>query len=404
MARTAQHLAIIGAIAASIMGYLYYAPNSEGIAQMNKVRSLGAIMKVTHFVGVVAELFGVSDRVLVVRKISNLVQRLKEKPEDSELQIENTFIENVPVRIVRPINNNDKLPAIVYFHGGAFYMGSVDTHNAITSTLARSANVVVISVDYRLAPEHPFPAGLEDCYNVAKYVLQHGDSKKLRIDQDRVALAGDSAGGNFAAVNAMRFVTHPVGKHSPRLQILIYPVLQLFDMMLPSYIHAHFQFFPYTVDHTLSLYFHEKIDQSIYANNHTSVKQKKHYRKYIDWSLIPSKYRTVYKNPITDDKEGDPNLIERAKLVINPEVSPLLVEDNQLAKLPLTYILSVGHDRLRDEAFIYGGRLKHAGVPVVHNHYEHTFHGSLNFLYGPFALDIAQEMVGDIVKYVKENL
>jgi acetyl esterase/lipase len=202
----------------------------------------------------------------------------------------------------------------------------------------------------------------------------------------------------------MRFANHPVGKYSPRLQILIYPIVQLFDLMLPSYIQEHYEVFQYTVDHMLSMYFNQKIDASIYANNHTSIKQKKLYRKYVDWSLIPAKYRTVYKNPITDDKEGDPKLIEKAKEALNPEVSPLLVEDKQLAKLPTTYILSVGRDRLRDEAFIYGGRLKRAGVSVVHNHYEDTFHGSLNLLYGPLALDIANEMMADMVKYIKENL
>ncbi len=212
------------------------------------------------------------------------------------------------------------------------------------------------------------------------------------------------SGGNFAAVNAMRFATHSVSGHSPRLQILIYPVVQLFDLMLPSYLQQHHDFFHYTVDNVLSVYLNEKIDASIYANNHTSVKQKKHYRKYVDWSLIPSKYRTIYKNPITDNNEGDPNLIERAKKALSPEISPLLVEDDQLAKLPPTYILSVGHDRLRDEAFIYEGRLRRAGVSVVHNHYEHTFHGSLNFLYGPLGLDIAHKMITDIVGYVNDNL
>jgi len=212
------------------------------------------------------------------------------------------------------------------------------------------------------------------------------------------------SGGNFAAVNAMRFATNPGGEHSPRLQILIYPVLQYFDIMLPSYIHKHYQIYPYNIDHTLSIYFNETIDKSIYANKHTTAQQKKHYRKYVDWSLLPSKYRTIYKNPITDDHEGDPNLIEKAKQTLNPDVSPLLVEDEQLAKLPSTYILSVDHDRLRDDAFIYEGRLKRVGVPVTHNHFEHIFHGSLGFLDEPVALDIAREMMADIVKYVKENL
>jgi acetyl esterase/lipase len=202
----------------------------------------------------------------------------------------------------------------------------------------------------------------------------------------------------------MRFATNPVGKYSPRLQILIYPVLQYFDLMLPSNMQQHYQFFPLFVDHTLSVYFNETIDKSIYANKHTTANQKKHYRKYVDWSLIPSKYRTIYKHPITDDDEGDPNLIEKAKQALNPEVSPLLVEDEQLAKLPSTYLLSVDHDRLRDEAFIYEGRLKRVGVPVIHNHYEHTFHGSLGLLDGPVALDISRKMIADIIKYIKENL
>lgn len=202
----------------------------------------------------------------------------------------------------------------------------------------------------------------------------------------------------------MRFATHPVSKHSLRLQILIYPVLQYFDTMLPSYMHQHYQIFHYTMDHVLSNYLNETIDSSIYANKHTTVEQKKHYRKYIDWSLIPSKYRTIYKQPITDDQEGDPILIEKTKQLLNPDVSPLLVEDDQLAKLPSTYILSVGHDRLRDDAYIYEGRLKRVGVPVVHNHYEHIFHGSLGFVDGPAPLDIAREMMNDLVKFIKENL
>ncbi|CAF0762952.1 unnamed protein product [Rotaria sordida] len=404
MARTTQRIAIIGAIVASFIGYLYQAPHSEGIAQMNRVRILGIPIKIACLIGKVAELFGISSEAVVIQKFCKIVRQLKDKQEDAGLQIEDTLIENVPVRIVRPLNNNDNLPAIVFFHGGAFYMGSVDTHNGITSALARLANVVVISVNYRLSPQHPFPAGLDDCYTVAKYVLKHGDSKKLRIDRNRVALAGDSAGGNMATVNTMRFITHPVGQYSPRLQILIYPLLQLFDLMLPSYMHQHYEIFPYSVDYTMSVYLNEKIDASIYANNHTSLKQKRHYRKYVDWSLIPSKYRKLYKNPITDDKEGDPSLIKKAKKLLSPEISPLLVEDEQLAKLPPTYILSVGHDRLRDEAFIYEGRLKHVGVPVVHNHYEHAFHGSLSLLYGPSGLDIAHVMIGDIAKYVKKNL
>ena len=202
----------------------------------------------------------------------------------------------------------------------------------------------------------------------------------------------------------MRFATNPIGPYSPRLQILIYPSLQFFDLMLPSYLEQHFTFLRYTAYHKLSVYLNETIDRSLYANDHTSVAQKKFYRKYVDWSLIPAEYRTVYQKPMNDEHEGNPNLIERGKKALDPEVSPLLVDDEQLSKSPSTYILTVGHDRLRDEGFIYYGRLKRVGVPVVHHHYKNTFHGSITLLYGVVRLDIARQMVDHIVQYIKTNL
>ena len=202
----------------------------------------------------------------------------------------------------------------------------------------------------------------------------------------------------------MHLATHPIGNYSPRLQILIYPSLQFFDLMLPSYRESHFVFLYYTAYHKLSVYLNDTFDTSIYANNHTSIGQKKFYRKYMDWSLIPEEYRRIYKEPANDDYEGDPSLIEKSRKALEPEISPLLVEDNELEKLPSTYILTVGHDRLRDEGFIYEGRLKQVGVPVVHKHYKNTFHGSITLLYGLFGIDIAREMVNDIVQYIIETL
>lgn len=404
MAGTLKKLALFTAIFASFIGYLARLPNSDDLPQSGRVRAIAGIMKLNHLIGLAAETVGVSDRIQVIRRMGIVMNAIKQADEDEGVTIKNTKIEGVRVRIVQPIDAAGILPAIVYYHGGAYYMGSPDTHNALTSALARLAKVVVISVDYRLAPEHPFPAGLEDCYKVTKYILENGNKAQLNIDQNRVAIAGDSAGGNFAAVLAMRFATNPNTKNVPRAQILIYPVLQMFDMMLPSYMTEHAQVFLYSVDHTLSAYFNQNIDSSIYANNHTTAAQKKQYRKYVDWNLIPAKYRKVYNKPINDDLEGDPVLVERAKLTLNPEVSPLLVEDQKLAKLFPTYVLTVGHDRLRDESFIYAARLKKNGVRVVHNHYEHTFHAAINFLHGPLALDVANDMVVGIVKFVQDTL
>ncbi len=169
----------------------------------------------------------------------------------------------------------------------------------------------------------------------------------------------------------MRLVSHSISVNLPRLQVLIYPVVQFFDHMLPSYLTPVLQIFHFGRGGlVLELYMNKSITPDILANNHTSIQQKKRYRPLVDWSFIPEKYRQVYKAPITDQIEGNAELIENAKGILQPDVSPLLVENNQLAKLPSTYVLTVDHDRLRDEAFIYAGRLKASGVNVVHHHFE----------------------------------
>ena len=203
----------------------------------------------------------------------------------------------------------------------------------------------------------------------------------------------------------MRLVNDKTAVNLPRTQVLIYPVVQLFDMMLPSYLTPLLQLFHFGREgQVLQLYMNRTITGDILVNNHTSIKQKKKYRPWVDWSFIPEKYRQIYKQPITDQIEGNPILIENAKEILNRDVSPLLVDDKELSKLPLTYVLTVDHDRLRDEGFIYAGRLKSSGVKVIHHHFENTFHGSLTFLEGIFELDVAHEMLDDIVEYLKDNL
>ncbi|CAF3721686.1 unnamed protein product, partial [Adineta steineri] len=190
-----------------------------------------------------------------------------------------------------------------------------------------------------------------------------------------------------------------------RLQVLIYPVVQFFDFMIPSYLTPALHIFHFgRAGQVFQLYLNKTITDDIIINNHTNLQQKKKYRQYVDWSLIPEKYRQIYKKPITDEIDGNNELIKNSEQLLDRKLSPLLVDNKELAKLPSTYILTVDHDRLRDEGFIYAERLKASGVKIVHHHFEHTFHGSLTFLEGIFELDIAHVMLDDIVKYVKDNL
>lgn len=175
--------------------------------------------------------------------------------------------------------------------------------------------------------------------------------------------------------------------------------------MLPSYRRPSLHIFHFAnMNDVLRYYFNATFSKSVRGNKHTNRNQKQKYRSFVDWSLIPSQYRQIFQHPIDHNEDGEPELIQDARFVLDPDASPLLVDNEILARLPPTYVLTVGHDALRDEGFIYAARVKASGVAVVHHHFENAFHGSLAFLSGPFALNIGHDLLNDVVNYLKENL
>ena len=126
----------------------------------------------------------------------------------------------IPGRVYFPGQEEEEKAVLLFFHGGGFVTESVESYNRICWNMARATGCRVVSVDYRLAPEHRFPAGLEDCYAVAKAVFQK--RKLLRTNPEQITLIGDSAGGNLAA--AVSLMARDRGEFAPRRQILIYPV------------------------------------------------------------------------------------------------------------------------------------------------------------------------------------
>jgi acetyl esterase len=137
-------------------------------------------------------------------------------------QIEDLKIEDrLPVRIYRPTSNTN-LPVVVYFHGGGWVLGNIETHDTICRRLAEISVSVIVSVDYRLAPEYPFPAAFDDCLEAVEYVSKNADC--LGIDKTRIAVCGDSAGGNLAAAVALKIRDQDTFKLDS--QWLIYPVIE----------------------------------------------------------------------------------------------------------------------------------------------------------------------------------
>jgi acetyl esterase len=211
-----------------------------------------------------------------------------------------------------------KLPALVFFHGGGWVVGDLETHDTMCRHIANAAGCAVVAVDYRLAPEHKFPAAVEDCLTATLWVAEHG--AELGVDGARLAVGGDSAGGNLAAVVSL--ILRDRGAPQPRAQLLLYPALD-FGMKQASY--------------------------QRFAEGHL---------------LTEATMRWFAEAYIGEPKDAD-----------DWRASPLRAAD--LSGLPPAYLLTAGYDPLCDEGIAYVRRLREAGVAVKHRHMPDQIHGFL---------------------------
>jgi acetyl esterase len=247
---------------------------------------------------------------------------------------------SLPVRMYADADG--PLPVAVYYHGGGWVRGNLDTHDGICRHLAREAGCLVVSVDYRRPPEHPFPAAVEDAYAAVEWVDEHAGT--VGGDPDRIAVAGDSAGGNLAAAVAgmSRDRDGPDLAH----QLLLYPVLEhAFDT--PSY--------------------------EAFAEGYLPTR---------------ATMRWYWEQYLADPIDGH-----------NPYASPLRARSFE-GLAPAT-VLTAGFDPLRDEDRAYADRLREAGVPVDHLGYEEMIHGFLSF---PAAIDRANEARDAVADALCEGL
>ncbi|XP_038051226.1 neutral cholesterol ester hydrolase 1-like [Patiria miniata] len=319
----------------------------------------------------------------------------------------------VPVRVFDDQHDGEKAakrPAIVYYHGGGWILGRVDLYHALTSEIARETGAVVVSVEYRLAPKHVFPAAIDDCTAATVGFLQH--LQDLNVDPTRVAVMGDSAGGNLAAAVAQRLTFDPKYKKLPglKMQVLIYPCLQAFDYQTPS-IQQNGDYKTVILNRVntawfLSVYlnFSPSFRTPMSLNQHTSAKAKRSplIKKCLSHDLIPDEFKqTGYKAPSTDF--GDEDIYKEIKdVLLNPDFSPLMRED--LRGLPEAYILTAEYDVLRDDGIMYAKRLEKAGVPVTWKHYKKGYHAMFD-IKGGFRSSPSSELASeDFYNFAKKHL
>ena len=210
-------------------------------------------------------------------------------------------------------------PVMVYYHGGGFIQGDLESHNEVCAKIAKWSGGIVVAVDYRLAPEYPYPAGVDDAIAAYEYIVSNAEA--LGIDAKAIGVGGDSAGGNFAAVVCQQILKS--GGHLPKFQVLVYPVT---DGNLNS----------------------ESINQLEQA--------------YILPKARMSWYRDQYAGDFSDFND--------------PKFSPIFASD--VVGLPDTYIVTGGFDPLVDDGKAYAEKLGAAGVDVVHRHFPGQVHAFIN--------------------------
>ena len=225
----------------------------------------------------------------------------------------------IPLRVYWPRVDGagaDALPVLVHFHGSGFVLGGLDGHDVLCRTLCNQADCIVVAVDYRKAPEHKFPAGIDDSWAATEWVASH--AHELHGDPARLAVFGDSTGGNNAAVVAQR--ARDAGGPALVLQVLVYPLLEM------------------------------AADRASYETYGAG------------YNLTAPVMRWFIDQYLRDEADKT-----------DPSASPLLAPD--LTGLAPTFILTVGYDPLRDEALAYIERLRAAKVPVEHRDHADLFHG-----------------------------
>lgn len=247
----------------------------------------------------------------------------------------------IPARVYTPRETGgEKLPVLVLFHGGGWVIGDLETHDNMCRYFANNADIAVISIDYRLAPEHKFPAGHDDCIAATEWIHANGDS--LGIDSSKIAVGGDSAGGNLAAVVAQ------AAPDKVAFQLLMYPATDFGPNEYPS---------------------REKFGGGEYFLSTEDM---------------------VWFGGLMADDLNDLNTVK---------ASPMQASD--LSALPPALTVTAGFDPLRDEGKAYADRMQSAGVSSEYCCYEGTIHGFLSF---PGALEAGADGLAFIAERLKSSL
>ncbi|XP_030629931.1 neutral cholesterol ester hydrolase 1a isoform X2 [Chanos chanos] len=394
------------------VAYHIYIPLPRTISEPWKLMLLDAAFRCVTHVFNMAHHLGLTHRIHVLNYAINGVEMLV--PVSCEgIQVQDTHFDGVQVRVYQPSQKekNQLRRGVVFFHGGGWSIGApkLGSYDLLCKKMASDLNAVVVTVDYRMAPEVHFPVQYEECLHATQHFLKPEVLAQYSVDPERVAVCGDSAGGNLAAAVSQQIGVDNDSSVKFKAQVLIYPVLQALDFNTPSY--QQNQDVPILYRRLMARFWLEYLGANLdhvhpmLINNHTAkdhVRGSAH-RAKLDWTtLLPQSIKKDYK-PVVKET-GSPEILEKLPALLDVRAAPLLAEEDRLRMAPRAYILTCEHDVLRDDGLMYGRRLEQAGVHVTSDHLQDGFHGCVSFAFWPCYFSVGIRAVQNYIAWLDENL
>lgn len=374
---------------------------------------IGKISKVLDFLNIETEYD--SHQRMVTYLFDSKIQQSKDNVYDE-------IFNGVRVRVYHPVNMKPKMgPAMIYIHGNFRAFGSFDAYDRYLFILCMKLQIKVISIDYELPPYASYSKQLEDCLAVMKYIKMNWN--ELKIDTNKIIMAGDSEGGQLVlSVNQELYKTD---KFMPALQVLIYPIVQMYDFLLPSSMKYHTGLIGRSGIHNGNLALwnlgikdaSKEMKSAITENKHMALLKDEHqikrFESYLNLARVSPEfkidplYRAYY--PIKPDYldeifKKETKVARKVKKLFNKKMSPGLVDSQDLMNAPPSYFLIVDMDGFRDEQLLFAERLKSVKRTVTIAYYEKAFHGMAPLIKFGHGFELSKKMLRDLVKYIQNNL
>uniref|UniRef100_A0A8D2B367 Alpha/beta hydrolase fold-3 domain-containing protein n=1 Tax=Sciurus vulgaris TaxID=55149 RepID=A0A8D2B367_SCIVU len=342
-------------------------------------------------------------RICSMPRFVRFMQKTLTIKKNPEVVVTDLRFGTIPVRLFQPkALTSSPRRGILFYHGGGTVFGSLDSYHNLCSFLARETDSVVLSVGYRLLPEHHYPVVFTDCLNASIHFLKA--LKTYGVDPSKVVACGESIGGGMVAL-IMQALVGRTDLPQIRAQVLIYPTVQAINFQLPSFQqNQNVPFLPLDFMITCACKY-LAIDlswkEAMLKGACIPPGFWKKYRKWLSSDNLPRRFRSKLQQPETLAPFNEAAYLE-TKHIFDVENAPIIADDEVIAQLPEAFLVSCEMDILRDDTLLYKKRLEDQGVRVTWYHMEDGFHGcAVLFDQKLFSFPCSVSLANAVVSYIK---